>query len=109
VGIDIFMTILDRPDLSQRLDPTVASTAGTLVDVVPPHQRGNRDKIVRSYGDNQDQITQAAIGEIVDAGGLLEMPASVLPFRVRGSPSKHCGVRITKVMAPNLLIPDCTR
>ncbi|KAG7362391.1 3'-5' exonuclease [Nitzschia inconspicua] len=66
-GLDIFIKMMNMPDLSQRLNHELASTPGTLVDLVPPHARGNCDKIQRGYGHDHDLMTRAAIGEIVEA------------------------------------------
>jgi hypothetical protein len=107
IGLDIFMSMHSKPDLTQRLDPEVASRVGTIVDLVPPHARGNKDKIQRGYGHDHDLTTRAAVGEIVQAGGFLQMrDASIRPSKIRGDPLTTCQVKVTEVLAPTLVIPQ---
>jgi hypothetical protein len=48
-SLDIFLELQKRPDLTQRIDPALATqNGGLVVDLVPPHARGNRDWNMKS-------------------------------------------------------------
>jgi hypothetical protein len=105
-SLDIFLELQKRPDLTQRIDPALATQNGLVVDLVPPHARGNRDRTQNGYGAAYEVTSRAAICEIVEPGGLVRMPEKINPKIVRGDPATTCRIKVTKVLAPTLRIPN---
>jgi hypothetical protein len=72
------------PNLAQRLNPTQA-IAGFPVDVVPPHDRGQRKRLTRGFC-MADIATRAAIGSLLGNDRTVN-PAGITPSHVTSDQS----------------------
>ena len=110
-GLRVFHELAKLPDLSLRLDQN-SCEPGTIVDIVPPHARKNRDRIMAGFGKDHDLTTRGAIGEILPLGESIQLPSSVNPqkypnvHRCMADGKTTCRVRVTKVFAEALMIPN---
>ncbi len=100
-SLDIFLELQKRPDLTQRIDPALATQNGLVVDLFPPHARGNRDRTQNGYGAAYEVTSRAAICEIVEPGGLVRMPEKINPKIVRGNPSNNLPDQSHQSVGPN--------
>ena len=102
--LEVYETLLELPDLSQRIDPDDAKP-GLLVDIVPPHARNNRLRALRGYAVG-DLATRGAIGRIVD-DSTVSNPSNIKPQHAKTNSDQRV-VEVTTVLAPSLCVPGHT-
>ena len=100
--LEMYFKLAEMPDLSQRLDPDQA-VAGSVVDIVPPHARNNRQRAAHGYNVG-DLATRAAIGRIL-AVAIVENSNGILPANVKAGKGTVVVEISGNVLAPSLLVP----
>ena len=65
MSLQLYLKLLEMPDLCARLDPEDVEP-GITVDLVPPHKDGNTNEIKSAaFGKSHDLMTRGAVATVL--------------------------------------------